>query len=121
MNRLLVSRLKNISLALRRFSSDCFYKEDYTVDPFCSLFITSPFNLKLRPLDVHKYPDCDKIIISLFSDDYKPKAKVICMEEKDKFNIFGEASDKGTYDCLVEAPIKSSILYIIVLYIKCRC
>lgn len=110
MNRLLVSKCKTfLYAALKKYSTKFIYNEEYSVSPFCNLFVTCPFNVKIKPIDVHKFPHSDKLLVKVVSDSGKANASLICFEDGDKINFFGEATGRETYNCLIEVPVKANV------------
>lgn len=59
-----VSKLKSLAPKLYRCYATVIEKE-LEVPTFCDLHIQIPYNLYVKPLNVHKYHNCDKLILKV--------------------------------------------------------
>lgn len=102
--------LYGFQMLSKRFVYTIFRKE-LRVNPFCDVNIKLPFNIKIAPLDVYKYSNSDKIIISLLSDKESDKYDDLHYNTDEKtINIFNNSENFEQHiTCSVEIPIKASI------------
>lgn len=86
-------------------------EKELEVPMFCDLHVQIPYNLHVKPLNVHKYHNCDKLLLKF--------DKQIC--DTLKYDINGNqitvVDEKQNYDdsenieLRIKAPVKASMLY----------
>lgn len=78
---------------------------------FCDLHVQIPYNLYIKPLNVHKYHNCDKLILKFdkkTQDTLKYDVngnQITVVDEKQKY----DNSEK--IELSIKAPVKASRFY----------
>ncbi|XP_056633509.1 protein FAM185A-like [Diorhabda sublineata] len=80
-------------------------KRDLQVPPFCEVYINVPYNLIIKPLNVHKYPNCDKLLIQ---NNAKFEKSLECIIGGNHITIFDKSEDTNNI-AQVEIPVKSNL------------
>jgi hypothetical protein len=86
-----------------RYFSDVF-RQELTVQTFCDLQVNLPYNVHIKPLDVHKYHNCDLLKIEVTGAN-----SVKHVQDGSTIKIFGPNQDHdANTTCTIDAPVKAS-------------
>lgn len=111
----LIKKLCNIKFNLshhklflfNRLLRTVYHKEIGDVTPFLTLNVSLPFNISLEPLDLYKYPNCDKVIVTIEGDNILHDVK--CTRLAHQLFLSCDKYETSQATCRIEAPIKASI------------
>ncbi|KAF5275852.1 hypothetical protein FQR65_LT04090 [Abscondita terminalis] len=85
------------------------YKKEFCVTPFCSLKINLPYNVTIVPLDFFKYPNCDRVNISVEAHE-NVDCQINCSSQEDVINVNSSLKENlHLFSCKIEAPVKADI------------
>lgn len=79
-------------------------EKELEVPTFCDVYITVPYNLNIKPLNIHKYHNFDKLIIEHDGESDKDL----------EFSVNGnhvtiiDKTENTSINCNVKVPIKAS-------------
>lgn len=79
--------------------------KELSVPTFCNVEIDVPFSINIQPLNLHKYQNCDKLLIEL-DGQYDEEIFEIKQTEN---NVKITSNTTKNVDCLIQAPIKASM------------
>lgn len=88
------------------------FKKELSVPTFCNVTVDVPFSINIRPLDVHKYRNCDQLFVELcnFNETYVQEPLTIVSQDNNiliKDSISKDNNLEELY-CTIVAPIKAS-------------
>ncbi|KAJ3619305.1 hypothetical protein MTP99_004996 [Tenebrio molitor] len=87
-----------------RYFSDVF-RQELTVQTFCDLQVNLPYNVHIKPLDVHKYHNCDLLKIEVTGAN-----SVKHVQDGSTIKIFGPNQDHdANTTCTIDAPVKANL------------
>ncbi|XP_044757998.1 uncharacterized protein LOC123316087 [Coccinella septempunctata] len=95
------------------FNHRLLFRRELLVPTFCNIVVDIPFNINLKPLDVHKYQNCNRIFVELtnFKENQIEEPLIV---DQNKNNIYIKSSvlkDLTSEDvtCNIVAPIKANL------------
>jgi hypothetical protein len=87
-----------------RYFGDVF-RQELTVQTFCDLQVNLPYNVHIKPLDVHKYHNCDLLKIEVTGAN-----SVEHVQDGSTIKIFGPNQDHdANTTCTIDAPVKANL------------
>lgn len=101
------SKLKFLAPPLCRHYATITEKE-LEVPTFCDLHIQLPYSLYVKPLNVHKYHNCDKLILKIDKRIEDTLEYDINGNQITIIDIKGKSSNEEDLLLSIKAPIKSS-------------
>lgn len=92
-------------------------EKELEVPPFCDVHVDVPYNVRLKPVDIHKYHNCDKLLVQI---DERCEESLQYDVDGNRVTIIDKFESKEN-DLLmkIKAPVKSS-KYNNHIYVKIR-
>ncbi|XP_077289020.1 protein FAM185A [Arctopsyche grandis] len=82
---------------------------DKTVDPYSKIYLETPMNVKITPVDLLDHPDGNKLLVSLYSRAAESSTDFTIKQTAKRVDVIGKKIlPDADAVCVIQAPIRAS-------------